>query len=608
MMFKRTVACATAFVLWAATLFTPLEAMASQNALLSPTTGTVSGLQLTNNYNNALDSLNTCNSGGSAPTNQLTGVPSLGNCWLNTTNNSINFYDGASWNTVAWMDTSNHLIIGQIGGGVLSAVASASTANLCGASQASARGSNISVTGVVTITSFGSNCFTGQVKLLTFAGILTLTYNASSMILPTGANITTAAGDTAIAMYLGSGNWQVIAYQRASGSALSSSLNFTGALFVNSQLAPTSLSTSQNDYNPAGLSTANAVRLTSSAAVNITGLVAPATNGQRLTLQNVNAAGGFNITLTSNDAGSTAANRFLFPHPVGLQPLQSVTVVYDATSSGWRLEQKIYASPVQGNFKNLRVFNVATVFGDTAPSTPNSQIKIAADEVVLEDGSGNSTRSASVACTIDFTTNGAGGLDTSSLAAGNWYFMFVIFNPSTNATSCLGSLQSSIGSVTLPSGYTFAARVGGNSYLTRNAITGFYRIVQYGRHATIIVATSTPTNNLPNLAVGSEGSISVPTWVAKPIAGIQIPVTASRVDLVMSTPIGTGTSLIMAAPNNGYGAYSSTTNPAPCVTGAPNGVGNSQICSFNIEGSGDIYTANNNNNALLQVAGWEDNL
>lgn len=81
---------------------------------------------------------------------------------------------------------------------------------------------NISVTGTTTITSFGSGN-SGTMRNLTFTGILTLTYNASSLVLPTAANITTAAGDYLTAMSLGGSNWVVIDYQRASGQALASS-------------------------------------------------------------------------------------------------------------------------------------------------------------------------------------------------------------------------------------------------------------------------------------------------------------------------------------------------------------------------------------------------
>jgi microcystin-dependent protein len=195
-------------------------ALASQNNLFSPTVGTVSGLQLTNNYNNAIDSLNTLNSGTSSPTNQLSASPSLGNNWLNSTSSPypISVYDGAQWVKRGWLDSTNHLFITLLGGGTAS-ILSAATTDLCGSGLSTPQ-AFITITGSTTITSFGSNCPVGTEKIITFAGALTLTWNATSMILPGAANIPTAAGDTARASYLGSGNWQVTQYQPANGGAV----------------------------------------------------------------------------------------------------------------------------------------------------------------------------------------------------------------------------------------------------------------------------------------------------------------------------------------------------------------------------------------------------
>lgn len=88
-------------------------------------------------------------------------------------------------------------------------VASAATTDV-----GAANSSLVRVTGTTTITSFGTN-YTGP-RLIRFAGILTLTHNATTLILPGGANITTAAGDTCIAAPIGSSaGWQVLSYQRA---------------------------------------------------------------------------------------------------------------------------------------------------------------------------------------------------------------------------------------------------------------------------------------------------------------------------------------------------------------------------------------------------------
>jgi len=56
----------------------------------------------------------------------------------------------------------------------------------------------LSCTGTTTITSFGTN-YKGP-RFIRFTGILTLTHNASTLILPGAANITTAAGDSLIAI------------------------------------------------------------------------------------------------------------------------------------------------------------------------------------------------------------------------------------------------------------------------------------------------------------------------------------------------------------------------------------------------------------------------
>lgn len=81
-------------------------------------------------------------------------------------------------------------------------IASASTVNI----GASADGDFIDVTGTTTITAFDTVA-AGIFRVVRFTGALTLTHNATSLILPTGGNITTVAGDIAGFRSLGSGNW-----------------------------------------------------------------------------------------------------------------------------------------------------------------------------------------------------------------------------------------------------------------------------------------------------------------------------------------------------------------------------------------------------------------
>lgn len=213
---------------------------------------------------------------------------------------------------------------------------------------------NISITGTTNITSFGSSAqIDYPIYFLSFVGAVPITYNATSMIYPGGASqpLTTAAGDTAIALYLGSGNWQIISY-------------------TNAALAPISM-----------------------------GIV------------------------------QTFATKF---------------------------------TQINNN------------------TTPNSKVDLNATKVVVVNSLGYGLQFLSPStCTINFGTNGAGGLDTGSLATSTWYYTYYISNGST--LSCLGSLSAT--SPTMPSGYTYSHRVGA---IETDGSSNFYRTTQTGRRSVII--------------------------------------------------------------------------------------------------------------------------
>ncbi len=104
-------------------------------------------------------------------------------------------------------------VIRQYLASVASNIVSATTTDL-----STADGFWVTITGTTTITSLGTEQ-AGIWYGLTFNGALTLTHNGTSLILPGAANITTAAGDTCFAYSLGSGNWRIFSYQKASGSS-----------------------------------------------------------------------------------------------------------------------------------------------------------------------------------------------------------------------------------------------------------------------------------------------------------------------------------------------------------------------------------------------------
>lgn len=97
--------------------------------------------------------------------------------------------------------------------GAFADIASATTTNIGAANNHCLR-----VTGTTTITAFDT-VTDPAIRILRFAGILTLTHSGTALILPGAANITTAAGDTAMFVSLGSGNWACIFYQPTSNVA-----------------------------------------------------------------------------------------------------------------------------------------------------------------------------------------------------------------------------------------------------------------------------------------------------------------------------------------------------------------------------------------------------
>lgn len=142
-----------------------------------------------------------------------------GATYYNTTTNKWRVWTGSAWDD--GVSTQGNLVIktgdkmaGPLEWATPVDVASAATTNIGAATS-----NRVRITGATAITSLGAIA-AGACRTVTFAGALTLTHNAASLILPGGANITTAAGDVAEFESLGAGNWRCTGYMRASGQAL----------------------------------------------------------------------------------------------------------------------------------------------------------------------------------------------------------------------------------------------------------------------------------------------------------------------------------------------------------------------------------------------------
>lgn len=75
------------------------------------------------------------------------------------------------------------------------------------------------ITGTATVTGFDT-VRAGLLKVVKFEGALTLTHNATNLILPGGTSILTANGDVAIFISEGSGNWRCLSYAPADSGGL----------------------------------------------------------------------------------------------------------------------------------------------------------------------------------------------------------------------------------------------------------------------------------------------------------------------------------------------------------------------------------------------------
>jgi hypothetical protein len=99
----------------------------------------------------------------------------------------------------------------------------------------------VSISGTIAITSFGS-ADAGVIRFVKFTSSIVLTHNGTSLMLPDSENITTEAGDKAVFVSLGSGNWECLMYQITKASQSDAETGENDTKFM------TSLKTKQSIY------------------------------------------------------------------------------------------------------------------------------------------------------------------------------------------------------------------------------------------------------------------------------------------------------------------------------------------------------------------------
>lgn len=147
--------------------------------------------------------------GATAPADAVAGM-----IWIDSDDDVPYRYDGAAWVALVPADGSA-VLTGTMQWKKGADIASANTL------VPGADGNYFDVTGTTAILAINAaQSQPGTINCYHFDGILTLTHHATDLILPSGANITTAAGDEAIFVEYAADDWRCICYTKASGEAV----------------------------------------------------------------------------------------------------------------------------------------------------------------------------------------------------------------------------------------------------------------------------------------------------------------------------------------------------------------------------------------------------
>ncbi|MBR1193245.1 hypothetical protein [Bradyrhizobium sp. AUGA SZCCT0160] len=195
-------------------------------------------------------------------------------------------------------------------------------------------------------------------------------------------------------------------------------LDVQQAQVVSGDISPSQITSDQNNYAPTGFSTASVVRVNSDASRTVTGL-AGGSDGRLIYWYNT---GSQNIILSSENAASTAANRFGFSGDRTLSGGDGVTLLYDATASRWRL---VGSNPSASGGGGGDVTGPASSTDNTLARYDGTTGKVIQNsEIGLGDTDGKLTRAAGISISGTNTNDSAaagyvGEYSEASLASGS---------------------------------------------------------------------------------------------------------------------------------------------------------------------------------------------
>ncbi|NVO00040.1 MAG: hypothetical protein HXX17_11995 [Geobacteraceae bacterium] len=250
----------TSMMIWLL-IATTLSACGSQQDYDINNADANTGIAVRAAINAALQALASNNSGATAPTTTYAYM-----WWADTGTGTLWQRDAANstWINKGPLANSYNTLSEALNETKGADIASAATTDI-----GAATGNYIKVTGTTTITALGT-AQAGVRRMVEFTGILTLTHNATSLILPGAVNISTTPGDVATFISLGAGGWKCVSYMRANSTTNSGVWKLSAVNVLNSITASSSgiLEWAQDLYDPDN---------THNIAANATASIAPGT-------------------------------------------------------------------------------------------------------------------------------------------------------------------------------------------------------------------------------------------------------------------------------------------------------------------------------------------
>ncbi len=342
-------------------------------------------------------------------------------------------------------------------------IASAGTLNLD-----TATGDYVNVTGTTTITAITLG--QGEQRTVKFAGALTLTYGAS-LLLPTGASITTAANDVAVFRGEASGVVRCVVYTKADGSALSGGSGSTQIQPISASVAANALTISASALSLAFRSTT----LGSGTVTTVTGTPSNLVISSGSTLGTTSAVASRIVVLAINNAGTIELAAVNITGGVDLSETGLISTTAEGGAGAADSASVIYSTTARSNVAYRVIGYIESTQATagtwaTAPSTIQGQ----GGQALVRPSSGSMVRLN--------TANGYGSTNTKIRR-----FTNTVTNVGSDITYADSATLGASFTINTPGVYAISATDCTNS---ANWATG------------LSLNTTTPTTNIQSCAVG----------------------------------------------------------------------------------------------------------